>query len=103
MIDRLQVFENRYEELSEKLCDPSVTSSAELYTEVMKEYKAVEPIALKYREYKNSVKELSEARELLEENKNDSEGKRHISSGKHSGLLIRCPGNDQGRNCQRLR
>ena len=73
MIDRLQVFENRYEELSEKLCDPSVTSSAELYTEVMKEYKAVEPIALKYREYKNSVKELSEARELLEENKNDSE------------------------------
>ena len=73
MIDRLQVFENRYEELSEKLCDPSVTSSAELYTEVMKEYKAVEPIALKYREYKNSVKELSEAIELLEENKNDSE------------------------------
>ena len=73
MIDRLQVFENRYEELSEKLCDPSVTSSAELYTEVMKEYKAVEPIALKYREYKNSVKELSEARELLQENKNDSE------------------------------
>ncbi|MBQ1658694.1 MAG: peptide chain release factor 1 [Clostridia bacterium] len=73
MIDRLQVFENRYEELSEKLCDPSVTSSAELYTEVMKEYKAVEPIALKYREYKNSVKELSEARELFEENKNDSE------------------------------
>ena len=73
MIDRLQVFENRYEEISEKLCDPSVTSSAELYTEVMKEYKAVEPIALKYREYKNSVKELSEARELFEENKNDSE------------------------------
>ena len=73
MIDRLQVFENRYEELSEKLCDPAVTSSAELYTQVMKEYKAVEPVALKYREYKSCVNELSEARELFEENKNDSE------------------------------
>ena len=90
MIDRLQVFENRYEELSEKLCDPSVTSSAELYTEVMKEYKAVEPIALKYREYKNSVKELSEARELFEENKNDSEMCDMISE-EISGLEERIP------------
>ncbi len=73
MFEKVQVFENRYEELSEKLCDPSVTTSAELYTEVMKEYKSVEPIALKYREYKNAVRELSDARELLEENKNDSD------------------------------
>lgn len=90
MIDRLQVFENRYEELSEKLCDPSVTSSAELYTEVMKEYKAVEPVALKYREYKAAVKELSDAKELFEENKNDSDMCEMVSE-EISGLEERIP------------
>lgn len=90
MFDKVQVFENRYEELSEKLCDPAVTTSAELYTEVMKEYKSVEPVALKYREYKNTVKELSDARELLEENKNDSE-MFELISGEISELEERLP------------
>ena len=73
MFEKVQVFETNYEELSEKLCDPAVTGSAERYTEVMKEYKAVEPLALKYREYKKTLSELDDVRELLEENKGDSE------------------------------
>lgn len=73
MFDKLQVFETKYEELSEKLCDPAVTSSAERYTAVMKEYKAVEPIALKYREYQKTLSETDEARELLDENRQDAE------------------------------
>ena len=52
LFEKVQVFESRYEELSQKLCDPSVVSSPELYAEVMKEYKSVEPLALKYREYR---------------------------------------------------
>ena len=47
LFEKVQVFESRYEELSQKLCDPSVVSSPELYAEVMKEYKSVEPLALK--------------------------------------------------------
>lgn len=73
MFEKVEVFENRYEELSGKLCDPSVTSSPERYAETMKEYRAVEPIALKYREYKKALKEEQEARELLAENGNDKE------------------------------
>lgn len=79
MFERVQVFETKYEELSEKLCDPSVTSSAERYTEVMKEYKAVEPIALKYREYKKTVAEINDVRELTEENRNDAEMSQMLS------------------------
>ena len=39
MFEKVQVFENRYDELAQKLCDPSVISSPELYAETMKEYK----------------------------------------------------------------
>ena len=73
MFEKVQVFENRYEELSEKLCDPAVTGSAEKYTAVMKEYREVEPIALKYREYRRAERELDEAKEMLEDNRGDDE------------------------------
>ena len=73
MFDKVQVFETKYEELSEKLCDPAVTTSPELYTEVMKEYKSVEPLALKYREYKKAVSDKADAAELLEESSGDEE------------------------------
>lgn len=79
MFDKLKVFENKYEELSSRLCDPQVASSAEKYTETMKELRAVEPVALKYREYKDCKAELDGAKEMLAE-ENDSELKDMIES-----------------------
>ncbi len=77
MFDKLKVFENKYEEISARLCDPAVASSAEKYTEAMKELKSVEPIALKFREYKTCKKELSDAEEMFSE-ESDSELKEMI-------------------------
>lgn len=73
MFEKVQVFESKYEELSEKLCDPSVISSPERYADTMKEYKAVEPLALKYRDYKKAVADRDEAKELLAESSSDRE------------------------------
>ena len=73
MFDKLEIFENRYDELSEKLCDPSVVSSAELYTNTMKEYKDIEPVVLKYREYKQAVSDEQEYTSMLRENQSDRE------------------------------
>ena len=73
MFEKVQVFETRYEELSEKLCDPAVTTNAQRYTEVMKEYKAVEPLALKYREYQKILSDIRETGALLEESRSDAE------------------------------
>ena len=73
MFEKVQGIERRYEELSEKLCDPAVTSSAERYTEVMKEYKAIEPLALAYRSYQKAVSDKQEAQNLLEESGQDTE------------------------------
>ncbi len=69
MLEKLSVFADRYEELSASLCDPSVLGSAEKYTSVMKELKAVEPIALKYSEYKKLLQELDDAIEMKSEEK----------------------------------
>ena len=73
MFEKIQVFENRYEELSEKLCDPSVVSSPELYRNTMKEYKSIEPIVLKFREYKKAVNDEKDAVEMLNETQSDKE------------------------------
>ncbi|MBQ8135599.1 MAG: peptide chain release factor 1 [Clostridia bacterium] len=77
MFDKLKVFENKYEEISARLCDPEVASSAEKYTASMKELKSVEPIALKFREYKTFKKELADAEEMFSA-ESDSELKEMI-------------------------
>ena len=77
MFDKLKVFENKYEEISARLCDPEVASSAEKYTASMKELKSVEPIALKFREYKTCKKELADAEEMFSA-ESDSELKEMI-------------------------
>ena len=72
-MEKVQVFETRYDELAQRLCDPSVMMSPDLYAQVMKEYKSVEPLALVYKQYCRASREKSEAEELLEENSSDSE------------------------------
>ncbi len=67
MFENLDVFEKRYEELNQKLYDPSVLSNQTLYTELMKEHKSITPIVEKYREFGNTSRAMQEARELLEE------------------------------------
>ena len=67
MFDKLEVFENRFEELSQRLCDPDVAASAEKYTEALKQLKAIEPVAVAYREYKKVKASIDEAEEMLEE------------------------------------
>lgn len=67
MFDKLEVFETRYEELNEKMYDPSIVSNPDVYTEIMKEYKNLTPLVEKYREYKKAKESEEEARQILSE------------------------------------
>ncbi len=67
MFENLDVFEKRYEELNNKLYDPSTLTNQALYTELMKEHKNITPIVEKYREYTKACNSMQEARELLDE------------------------------------
>ena len=67
MFENIQVFEKRYEELNQKLCDPTVLADPAVYAELMKEHKSITPIVEKYREYKRAEDSEAEALALLEE------------------------------------
>ena len=66
MYDKLEVAENRYEEINHKLSDPQVISDQDEYRRLMKEFSELGEIVDKYREYKKIKQEISEAKELLD-------------------------------------
>ena len=67
MFDKLEIAENRYEEIALKLSDPQVISNQEEYRRLMKEHSDLEEIVYKYREYCKINKDISDARELLDD------------------------------------
>lgn len=67
MFDKLQVAENRYEEINHKLSDPEVIGDQNEYKKLMKEHSDLESIVAKYREYRKLTEEIEEAKELLNE------------------------------------
>lgn len=73
MLEKLQQVEERFECVSEMICQPDVISDISKYTALMKEHKNLAPIVEKYREYKAVKKNEEQARELLEESGTDKE------------------------------
>ena len=75
MFDKLKFTSQRFDEINQKLSDPTVISNTELYTSLMKEYKTLTPVVEKYHEYLNAKKNFEEARELLDAGGLDAEMK----------------------------
>lgn len=73
MFDKLTIFEEKYNELSEKLYDPNIVSNQEVYKNTMKELKEITPIVEKYKEYQKFQKEYSDAKEMLGDSSLDTE------------------------------
>ena len=66
MFDKLEVFEEKYNELNSKLYDPNIVSDQDTYKSIMKELKNLTPIVEKYLEYKKHKKNLEDAKQMLE-------------------------------------
>jgi len=79
MFERLGSTESRYEEINQRLMDPSVVSDPKKYAELMKEYKNLTPIVEKYRQYRQAQADLEEAETLLEEGGLDKDFKELIT------------------------
>ena len=69
MFDKIEIFSKRYDELNNRLYDPTVASDATKFNEIMKEVKSIEPIVLKYREYKKAQQAIKDSLEILETEK----------------------------------
>lgn len=66
MFDKLEVADNRYEEINLKLSDPQVIADQDEYRRLMKEFSELGEIVEKYREYKKVKSDITEAKELLD-------------------------------------
>jgi len=67
MLDKLEFTENKYEELSIKISDPSVMANQNEWRKLCKEHAELETIVTKYREYKTNKEELEANKEMLSE------------------------------------
>ncbi|NLL81750.1 MAG: peptide chain release factor 1 [Tissierellia bacterium] len=72
MSDNLAFVEEKFKELEEKIMDPNlINEDREEWQRVMKEHADLEPIVLKYRELKETEKQLEDSKEMLYEKLDD--------------------------------
>lgn len=72
---KLEIFEKRYNELNNKLYDPSVVSNPQQYQKIMKEYKELEPLAEECKIYRQAKASIEDALEILSDSGSDKEMK----------------------------
>ncbi|GAE06762.1 peptide chain release factor 1 [Paenibacillus sp. JCM 10914] len=71
MLDRLQSLADRYEKLSELLCDPDVANDSKKLRDYSKEQSDLQPAYEAYVEYKNVMEELEAAKTMQGEKMDD--------------------------------
>lgn len=71
MFDRLEELEKKYGELSDKVNSPDIIADQNRWRELMKEHSAITPIVEKYKEYKKTMSDIKEAKEMLGESLDD--------------------------------
>ena len=79
MLDKLELIEKRFEEITMKLSDPAVLSDPEQFRTLSIEHSSLSPIIEKYTEYKKAAAAHAEAKELLYEGGMDPEFKEMAS------------------------
>ncbi|KGK90696.1 peptide chain release factor 1 [Clostridium sp. HMP27] len=67
MLERLDFIENKYEELSIKISDPSVMTNQKEWQKLCKEHSDLEIVVNKYKEYKKVIDDISTDKEMIQE------------------------------------
>jgi len=67
MRDKLQLIKNRFDEVSDLIIQPDIISDQKRYVAINKEYKDLEKLMLKIKEYERLEDSISEAKEILAE------------------------------------
>lgn len=75
MFERIEIFDKRYSELNKKIYEPAIAADANEYQKIMKEIRELEPVVMKYREYKEALSAIDESMEVLNDSEMDAEMK----------------------------
>ena len=70
---KLSATDDRYREIEQMLTLPSVVADNKEYSRLIKEYKSLEPIIEKYREYKTAEQYMRDSDEMMRDSSLDSE------------------------------
>lgn len=73
MLKKLDLLEQRFHELGMTISDPDVIARQDEWQKLMKEHAHIQPIIEKYREYKEILKEIDDAKEMLSDEDIDEE------------------------------
>ena len=71
MFDKLEFIEEKYEDLTFKISDPNIINDQSVWQKYMKEHAEIEPIVMKYREYKKVNEGIVESKEIIEESSDE--------------------------------
>ena len=66
LLDKLAFIENKYDELSVKISDPSIMANQNEWRKLCKEHADLEVIVGAYKEYKKVIEDLQDNKEMLE-------------------------------------
>ena len=65
MFEKLEAVEKRYDELTVQVSDPKVIANTNEWRKLVKEHSSMEDVVLKYREYKQTLNAINEAKEMM--------------------------------------
>jgi len=71
ILEKLEGVKARFQEVSQLINQPEITSNMKRYIQLNKEYKELEPIVKAYEEYKNILSNIKTAREILATEKDE--------------------------------
>lgn len=71
MLEKLDFLEEKYKDLNGKISDPDIINNINEWQMYVKEHAEVEPIVMKYREYKEVVEQIEESKEMLNDKLDD--------------------------------
>lgn len=69
MLDKLELIEEEFEQIERQICEPDIMSDQEGYTALMRRRKDIEEMVRLYRELKQSIAQIEEAEQILDESK----------------------------------
>ena len=78
MFDKLRALEDKFNEINERLMQPEVVNDSKLYTELMIEYRDLQPIVEKLKEYDKAKAEFDEAVEMMNDGGLDKDMKEMV-------------------------
>jgi peptide chain release factor 1 len=71
ILDKLEIVKDRFEEVGRMLTEPDVMNDMKKFIQLNKEYKELEPVVNAYRDYKNTLDNITSAKDLLAVEKDD--------------------------------